>query len=289
VRGGLFGRKVALLPEQGTLIVATDLQGNLADYVRLKSIYAELEEAGREPFLLICGDLVHGPDESIARPVDWPDYLGAYYKDRSAELVLDYEQFAASARTLCLLGNHEHAHIGGPVVSKFHEDEAAVLEARLGPALTLRVRAFLESFPLIAVSRCGAVFTHAAPRATEASLEAFERLRYRGYQSFSIHEMYAVDTVGALLWSRGASPAEARALLAATALDGQPGAFVAYGHDVVREGYEKIGAEQICVSSSYGLEDGNKVYLRLDLAGRYGSVADLREGDEILPLYPELG
>jgi hypothetical protein len=175
--------------------------------------------------------------------------------------------------------------VGGPVVSKFYDDEAAVLDAALGRERE-RIHAFMRSFPLLAVSRCGGVFTHAAPRAWESDLAAFERIRYDGYESTCIAEMYEHDTLGALLWSRYADPDRARAFLAATALEGEPGAFVVYGHDVVREGYDKVGDEQLCLSTSFGLEDQNKYYLRLDLARRYRSVHDLHLFRELLPLYP---
>ncbi len=275
-----------MLPDRGTLLFATDLQGNLGDYERLEAIYREEERAGNEPFLLLAGDLVHGPDEGTSEPAAWPDYLGSRYVDRSVELVLRAMRLADGARTLCLMGNHEHAHVGGPVVSKFHADEAAVLDEALGPRRD-EVHAFFRSFPLLAVSRCGGVFTHGAPAGTEADLAAFERLRWEGYEAVPLHAMHAVDTLGALLWARSASPGQARALLAATALDGRPGTFVAYGHDVVREGFEKEGDEQICLSTSYGLLDEDKVYLRLDLGRRYGSVRDLEPGREILKLHPE--
>jgi hypothetical protein len=276
---------VARLPASGVLIAATDLQGNLGDYEELKRVYRREVEAGNTPILLFCGDLVHGPSESLANPARWPDYLGSYYRDESRELILDYERFAVEARTLCLLGNHEHAHIGGPIVSKFHSDEAAVLDRALGEAGP-RVRRFLASFPLLAVAPCGAVFTHGAPRATEASLDDFERLSYGGFETVGINEMYERGTVGALLWSRWAAPEHARALLEVA--HGETRGFVMYGHDVVREGYEKLGDEQICVSTSFGCWDRNKTYLRLDLAQRYDSVHDLRRGVEILPLYPAL-
>jgi hypothetical protein len=55
----------------------------------------------------------------------------------------------------------------------------------------------------------------------------------------------------------------------------------------VREGYETVGDEQICVSTSFGCDDVNKTYLRLDLSREYRSVHDLHEGKEILPLYPD--
>jgi hypothetical protein len=65
------------------------------------------------------------------------------------------------------------------------------------------------------------------------------------------------------------------------------GTIAIYGHDVIPEGFERIGAEQMVVSTSFGVFDHNKVYLDLDLSRRYTSVQELREGSEILPLYPE--
>jgi len=280
-----WGRKVARLPDRGTLIVSTDLQGNYEDYCALKAIYQREEEAGHEPVLILCGDLVHGPGELFSDPSRWPDYLGTFYRDRSVELVLDYGQWLKNARTIALLGNHEHAHIGGPMVSKFHGDESGVLDAKLG-ARAPAVHELFRRFPLIAVAPCGAVFTHGAPRATEPDLESFERIDYGGYDRVAINDMYDSGTLGALLWARYAEPAHARALLEAVHEGEGRHGFVAFGHDVVRQGYEKVGDEQICVSTSFGCDDCKKTYLRLDLAGDYRSVHDLREGHEILSLYP---
>jgi len=279
-----WGRKVARLPDRGTLLVTTDLQGNYGDYQALKQLYQREAEAGHQPILLLCGDLVHGPGEFFSNPSHWPDYLGTYYRDRSVELAIDYDTWRHEVDTVALLGNHEHAHIGGPVVSKFHADEAAVLDLSLGDEAP-RVHAMFRSFPLLAVAPCGAVFTHGAPRATEPDLESFERISYDGFDQLAVNDMYEQGTLGALLWARYAEPIHARALLRAT-LGGDGEGFVGFGHDVVREGYEKVGDEQICVSTSFGCDDRNKTYLRLDLSKTYRSVHDLREGEEILPLYP---
>ncbi|MCH9684255.1 MAG: metallophosphoesterase [Deltaproteobacteria bacterium] len=284
-RSPWWGRKVARLPDHGTLIVATDLQGNFEDYEALKDVYAREADAGNDPTLLLCGDLVHGPGEMFADPARWPDYLGAFYRDRSAELVFDYQQWSADTKTVALLGNHEHSHIGGPVVSKFHGDEAAVLDQTLGSDAP-RVHDFFRTFSLIAVAPCGAVFTHGAPRATEPSLEDFERLRYDGFERMAVNDMYEQGTLGALLWARYAEPEHARALLEVAHEKTDAAGFVAFGHDVVRSGYEKVGDEQICVSTSFGCDDRNKRYLRLDLSRSYGSVHDLHDDVEILPLYP---
>ena len=50
---------------------------------------------------------------------------------------------------------------------------------------------------------------------------------------------------------------------------------------------DKIGDEQICLSTSFGCERGNKYFLRLDLSRQYNSVHDLRIGRELVRLYPE--
>src|SRR6185503_597561 len=112
-----------------------------------------------------------------------------------------------------------------------------------------------------------------------ADLEAAD-LSGAGFES----PLDLLDTpvVGKILWARSATEAEARRFLKAT-----HGTISIYGHDVIPEGFEKIGDEQIIVSTSFGLFDYNKVYLSLDLSTRYRSVHDFRIGHEILPLYPD--
>jgi hypothetical protein len=65
------------------------------------------------------------------------------------------------------------------------------------------------------------------------------------------------------------------------------GTISIYGHDVIPEGFEIIGDEQMVVSTSFGLFDSNKTYVSLDLGAKYRVVHDLRIGHEILPLYPD--
>lgn len=279
-----FDRKVARLPDRGTLLVATDLQGNLGDFERLMALYAAEEAAGNAPILALCGDVVHGPSPDMHAPGEWPDYLGTAYVDRSAALIRRVEALSRTQRIFSLMGNHEHAHIGGPVVPKFWPDEAAVLDAALGDDAPAMHR-FVRRWPLIAISPAGVVLTHGAPGMTCPTLADFERLDYAGYEAVSIHHMYRHDPLAALLWCRMADDDQAAALCAVATPDGRPAAFVAYGHDVVREGYEVVGDRQICVSTSFGLFDEKKIYLRLDLARRYADVHDLRPGEEIRPLY----
>lgn len=278
----VWGRKVAQLPSQGTLLVCTDLQGNLRDYRRMRDLFDAEEAAGNDPILAFCGDLVHGPSPDLLEPGAWPDYLGTPYADESADLLRTFERDSRTRRMFSLMGNHEHSHVGGPVVPKFWPDEAAVLDAALG-ADRLPIHGFLRQFPLLAVGECGVVLTHGAPAAAEAQLSDYERFDWQGYESLNLWSRHKMDGLSTLLWARYASGHQAQALL--RTCHGQARGFVAFGHDVVHHGYERFSREQICVSTSFGLHDPNKRYLRIDLAGRYTDAEALREGHELLWLW----
>lgn len=281
----LFGSRVIHLPTRGVLLVSTDLQGNWADYCAMKQHYAAEEAAGHEPVMLFCGDMVHGPSPDLNAPGAWPDYLGTAYIDESAAILRDFIVYAREARAFSLLGNHEHAHVGGPVVSKFYRDEAVVLSAALG-ADGEEIVAFMATWPILAVARCGLAFVHGSPAATMPSLADWETVEYGGYEGLMPIDMLRTGApFGTVLWARSATDREARAFLtvALPELDGQ--GVVVFGHDVVRSGYAKVGDSQLCVSTSYGLHDQDKTYLRVDLSATYRSVADLRHGVELLPLY----
>lgn len=155
--------RVVRLPDKGRLIVATDLQGNLQDFLRVEAVF---EEANQEhpdgATLLITGDLVHGPE--IPKSV-WPEYLGSYFRADSVTLLSRAEQLQQRfrGRVYYLLGNHEHAHIGGPVVSKFFADEALRLERLLGSSRARHVCKWFLQWPLVALARqAGLLFTHGA-------------------------------------------------------------------------------------------------------------------------------
>ncbi|WP_428264937.1 metallophosphoesterase [Haliangium sp.] len=274
--------RVLRLPDHGRLIVCTDLQGCLQDYDRIVEIFEQArEESGGHAHVLFTGDLVHGPHLEVD---EWPDFLGEYYRDQSGEVV---EAFAALRDTYpghvhALLGNHEHGHIGGPHTAKFAYDEVELLESRLGPARTLHLRQVLRSLPLVALAPCGAVFTHGAPAATIDSLAEIEAADLDAYGEDSPLDILAVPVIGPILWARSASPEAARRFLGAVG-----GSISIFGHDVIPRGFERIGDEQIVVSTSFGVFDANKVYLDLDLGGHYRTVHELRVGHEILPLYPD--
>jgi hypothetical protein len=274
--------RVIRLPDKGRLLVCTDLQGCMRDFNRMAEIFEHaLIQYEGDAHLLFTGDLIHGPH---IEPEDWPDFLGEYYRDQSGELMIAYAGLAAQypGRVHALLGNHEHGHIGGPHTAKFAADEVALLEHILGPSGTARMRGIIHTFALAAVSKCGAIFTHGAPAAIVESLADLEAADLSGAGFASPLDILDTPIVGKILWARSATEAEARRFLRACG-----GAISIYGHDVIPEGFEKVGNEQIIVSTSFGLFDTNKVYVSLDLSGKYRTVHDLRIGQELLPLYPD--
>lgn len=274
--------RVLRLPDKGRLIVCTDLQGCMRDFLRIVEVFeAALHRYRGDAHLLFTGDLIHGPhmDEH-----EWPDFLGEYYRDQSGDVVMAFAQLAARypGRVHALLGNHEHGHIGGPHTAKFAADEVILLEQILGPAASARMRGVLHTFALAAIAPCGAVFTHGAPAAQIDSLGDLEAADLSGTQYASPLDVLDTPVVGKILWARSAKPAEAKRFLRALGAT-----MCIYGHDVIPEGFECIGDEQMIVSTSFGVFDANKVYVSLDLAAKYKRVGDLRIGHEILPLYPD--
>jgi hypothetical protein len=254
----------------------------MRDFKRMVEVFEQaLITYEGDAHLIFTGDLIHGPHID---PEDWPDFLGEYYRDASGDVMIAYAGLAAQypGRVHALLGNHEHGHIGGPHTAKFAADECALLEHILGPAATARMRGIIHTFALAAVSKCGAVFTHGAPAAQCESIADVEAVDVSCAGLASPLDVLDTPIVGKILWARSATESEARRFLRAMG-----GTMSIYGHDVIPEGYEKVGDEQIIVSTSFGLFDQNKVYLNLDLAGKYRGVHDLHVGREILPLYPD--
>ncbi len=273
--------RVLRLPDHGRLIVCTDLQGCLRDFHRIIEIFDDEMDRGGDAHLLFTGDLIHGPhlDE-----LDWPEFLGEYYRDASGDVIdeLSVLMRRHPGRVHALVGNHEHGHIGGPHTAKFAADEVAVLEELLGAERAERMRNVLRDFALVAVAPCGAVFTHGAPAATVKSIRDIEEAKLEGFEIGSPIDILDTPVIGPILWARSAAPDVASRFVKALG-----GTFCIYGHDVIPEGFEIIGDEQIVVSTSFGVFDSNKVYIALDLGKRYRSVHDLRVGHEILPLYPD--
>jgi hypothetical protein len=274
--------RVLRLPDHGRLIVCTDLQGCMRDYRRIVEVYHQVAAAhDGDAHLLFTGDLIHGPH--LAEE-DWPDFLGEYYLDASGDVLDAYADLAARLphNIHALVGNHEHGHIGGPHTAKFAADEVQLLEDMLGARRTDRLKEIISTFALCAVAPCGTVFTHGAPAATIESIKEVEAVDLGAFTGGSPLDILDTPILGPILWARSAEPGVARRFVRAMG-----GTMCIYGHDVIPEGFEMVGDEQIVVSTSFGVYDSNKVYVSIDLAGKYRGVGDLRIGQEILPLYPD--
>jgi hypothetical protein len=275
--------RVLRLPNHGRLLVCTDLQGCLRDFEQMAELFkCALIETEGDAHILFTGDLIHGPH---LEEEDWPDFLGEYYRDASLEVV---DSFVAlrerhPGHVHSIMGNHEHAHVGGPHTAKFAPDEVELLESIIGPKHSARLRRILRELPLAAITPCGVVFTHGAPAADIAHIREVEFVDIDGFADDSPLDIFEVPVLGAILWARSAPQDIARRFL--TAMGGR---ISVYGHDVIPEGFERIGDEQMIVSTSFGVYDHNKVYLDLDLSASYQTVHDIRVGHEILPLYPEI-
>ena len=275
--------RVITLPDRGVLVAATDLHGNLRDFRTVVARFRWLHEDSADPQLVLCGDLVHGP---VIAEVEWPEHLGTFYSDQTPELLAEAEQLQRDfpGRVHFLLGNHEHAHLGGPRLSKFHPDEAAALEHRYPAGGFEPVREWLAGWPLVAVApAAGLVLTHAAPHAQITTVRDLADVPLGGYEHIAMHDMPAAGPLGALLWARTTTAERAHAFL--QALD--PGANVAvYGHDLIREGHVVEHEPLLCVSTSFGCHDGDKVYLEWDLAKKATSAGEVaRTG--LRKLYPD--
>jgi hypothetical protein len=274
--------RVLRLPGRGRLIVCTDLQGCMRDFERMVQVFEDtLADYDGDAHLLFTGDLIHGPH---LEEDEWPDFLGEYYRDASGELMEAFVDLSYKYpnRVHALIGNHEHGHIGGPHTAKFAADEVILLENILGPEGTQRLCEIIQTFALAAIAPCGAVFTHGAPAAQITSVKDVEAADLSGKDYASPLDVLDTPVVGRLLWARSADAAVARRFVKAMG-----GTISIYGHDVIPEGFERVGDEQIVVSTSFGVVDANKVYVHLDLAAKYRTVHDLRVGAEILPLYPD--
>src|SRR5215831_5887639 len=174
--------RVVTLPDHGVLVAATDLHGNLADFRAVVARFLAVPDS----VLVVCGDLVHGP----AIPGSaWPEHLGTFYTDQTPQLLDEAQrlQRAYPGRVHYLLGNHEHAHLGGPRLGKFHPDEAAHLEQRYREGGFEPVRRWLAQWPWAAVApAAGLVLTHAAPHAQITSAADLDATPLSGYEHIAL-------------------------------------------------------------------------------------------------------
>ena len=243
--------RLAWVEGPGTLIVISDLHGNLRDFYRAVHLFEEYEDA----CLLFLGDLYHGPYLS---PHDWAphvDKLGDFYYDQSPGLFRAYLKLKSlyPDRVRAILGNHEHSHIGGPRVAKFTPDEAASFEDSLTYQERRELADDINRWPWMVASQCGVAFTHGSPPPTPFDL-------YRlNAESPIVHNPQQWAKPGnallsELLWRRFSPPEDVKSFLGhLNAITEVEQSVVIYGHEPSPEGYQVQHISLFNLSTSFAM------------------------------------
>ena len=246
--------RLARIIGAGLVLVATDLHGNFDDFNHLRTIFSHLwmhSQKKTRPVLLITGDLFHGPSDTKA----WLSPGVSNYQDQSARLFRELMTLlrAYPNQATVLLGNHDHAHIGGPKTSKFYADEAAVFEKTLSQREIFHLEYFLRSLPLVAISEGNVVFTHASAPSSPISINEIKNLQYEGYRNLYPIDFMHSYSLGELLWRRKAP--ETDTLRFIKAMTGHKKGIHIHGHNVAPRGFHWESSHELCFSSSFGAKD----------------------------------
>ncbi len=264
------------LPSRGTLLVSTDLHGNLDDLRALRRRFEALcaERTESEVHWVALGDNVHGPDPGARQRLPaWCDY-----DDASAAIIdeLHHVESTHRGRVHLLLGAHEHGHLGGPHPRRFWPDEVERLDDLLDDEGRGRLYTLFARAPLLASSPSGLVLCHAVPDVilSAADLEAISLDPTR-------NDPQRAQVLTSLLRTTGPRPAgEVRRWLAGL---GDGPSLLIHGHDEHAAGFAR-GDGWMC-PVIFGAAHADKRCLVLDLARRYDSSETLIDGREIVRLH----
>ncbi len=274
-------KRYRILPDHGTLLVSTDVHGCLEDFERMRARWEKAHAADPDVHWAILGDVVHAPSPGARERI--PELYD--YDDGSWEIVRQIGELTTEHphRVHFVIGNHDYAHIGGPRTAKFYDDEAGHLESMMTDDQIDRMHAILADALICLLAPCGAFLAHASPGALFDSLDEIDAIdlaeqpeddRQRGLMRH-LTTMY------------GQREAVTRSFLRSTSeLAELDLTFVVHGHDRDEEGWFAHEETQIC-PVIFGAPRENKRYLRLDLGAHYGSVHDLRDGEEIRRLWSD--
>lgn len=275
--------RVRILPNHGQLLISTDLHGNLEDFERLLAIFMQLRERAEDPGTVhwaLLGDLVHGPSPAARER----DPLRFGYADESATLVDKLIELRERwpDNVHLLLGNHDHGHIGGPHTAKFYADEVLTLERRMAPRDVTRMRELFGGALLAMAAPCGLLLCHGSPDDQLASLDELDTID-------PIDEPYVTrrSILRTVLTSYGQPGDITTRMLQQISRPGLELRVVVHGHDVDLDGWYVEYGNQAC-PVLFGAPPANRRYVIVDLGARYERAEDLREGVEVLRLYPEL-
>jgi hypothetical protein len=269
--------RVLRFPSVGRLLISTDMHGNAEDYRRLRDLFSSMIQEDPNTYWTILGDIVHGPDPKTAQRI--PHLYN--YPDESWSIARSVIELQRSYPTnvFFIVGNHDYGHIGGYRTSKFYDDEVGHLESTMTPDEVQQLRAFIQQASIAAITPCGAFLAHGAPEPCISSLADLERIDLPAQD----HEARTI--LRSLITSYGQPKDKAEAFLQAASVEGYPLRFMIHGHDKDESGFFFEGDNQLC-PVLFGAPNENKRYVLLDLSAEYPSVHSLRDGVEILKLYP---
>ena len=278
------GAKVVTIEQAtGLALISADVHGNWRDFARLRELFLASEARGEQPLWISVGDWVHGPAAGQRRDIN--DARGKPLYDYDDETPAITEALFAlmdeyPGRVVSLCGNHEWAHIGGRRTRKFHDDEAAHLEARMTAAQVRELRRRFASWPiLVRLAPCGVVVSHGAPDVADAA--AFEQLRYLGPCPGRVLLLSVMSRYG---FNAG----EDEALLAALSDEQCRYSLLLHGHDREEEGHAPSGPAALLLCTSFGARQARKTYAWLDLSKRYDSLQMLERSGALRRLWPEV-
>jgi len=258
-----------VLPAQGTLLISTDLHGNLEDFEALLAHFAKARHAGQDVHWVLLGDVVHGPDEVTA--AEQPRLYG--FADESPALIdAVFEVVEAHReRVYLVLGNHDAGHLGMARTSKFHPDEVEALEERLTPSQRQRMHALFGGALLALAAPCGLLLAHGSPGDTLDSLAQLDG------ELPPVQESARHVAVHEVLWSYGQRREVAERLLHRVGAEtGLELTVVVHGHDRDEHGWFIEGGNQL-EPVIFGAPRENKRYLEVDLAHHYRSADELAD------------
>ncbi len=284
---------LVVLPDKGTVYVATDFQAQWSNFSRwlTQTKLVERIEAGEDVYGLILGDAVdHKPGDPIFEP---------YGDVKIVDRIMQLQEQLGEERLIYIRGNHEFASADAYAMLKkagMNPDNRRDMIAQLyqtahGPyfkqfnfieRMTDEHYNYLTSLPTIAIGKNGFVGVHAGTSRSAKNLADLVNPSKK--------------VLDELLWGRptvalssGYTPSHTAEFLKRIG-----GRVLAVGHtpvsvfpeEEISDGVARLGEHQIIFSTGYGASPGVRSYLAIDLSKRYNAVTELRYGTEIQPLRP---
>ena len=285
--------ELVVLPDQGTVYVATDFQAQWSNFNRwlTQTKLVERIEAGEDVYGLILGDAVdHKPGDPIFEP---------YGDVKIVDRIMQLQVQLGEERLIYLRGNHELASADAYAMLKkagMNPDNRQDMIDQLYQSIhgayfkqfnflermTDEHYNYLINLPTVAIGKNGFVGVHAGTSRSAKNLADLVQPSKK--------------VLDELLWGRpsivlrsGYTPSQTAEFLKRIG-----GRVLAVGHtpigsvpkNAVSDGVARLGMHQLIFSTGYGAAPGVRSYLAIDLSKRYNAVTELRYDAEIHPLRP---